>query len=248
MQDNKLVVEFADNEADIRASQALRYRVFAEEMGAEVEGAEQGLDVDEFDQYCSHIVVRTAEGKIVGCTRILPQEAAEKIGGFYSSKEFILDDLVTKPGRFVEMGRTCIAPEYRSGATIALIWSKLADYRTQEPFDYLIGCASVPWEEGGAVTHKILDMLYDKHMSPEGWRVTPKIEVPPTEQALTQVAKMTPLIKAYIRIGAVACGKACWDPDFRVADVFMLLEMDKLEARYLKHFVERAANRKARES
>lgn len=247
MAKDALVVEFADNAADIRASQALRYQVFAEEMGAEVTGANEGLDIDEFDAHCKHIVVReTATNKIVGCTRILPQEAAEKMGEFYSAKEFDLSAVTSKPGRFLEMGRTCIAPEFRSGATIALIWSKLADYKHEEPFDYLIGCASIPWEDGGAVTHRILEMLNEKHLSPPDWRVIPKTPVPPAEHDLTQIAKMTPLIKAYNRAGAVACGEACWDPEFQVADVFMLLDMEKLESRYLKHFVERAASRTAR--
>lgn len=249
MQNDRLVVEFAETPEDIRASQVLRFRVFAEEMGAEVAGSDEGIDVDEFDEHCKHIIVRdTTTNEIVACTRILPQEAADKIGGFYSSKEFDVSAVVSKPGRFVEMGRTCTAPEYRNGITIALIWSKLADYNHQQPFDYLIGCASVPWEDGGAVTHKILEMQYAKHLSPEDWRVIPKTPLPPAENELTQIAKMTPLIKAYNRAGAVACGEACWDPEFQVADVFMLLAVEKLESRYLKHFVERAAGRRQKAS
>jgi putative hemolysin len=145
---NRLYADLASGPEDVRAAQALRHRVFGEEMGARLKGHESDLDVDEFDAVCQHLLVRESRSeRVVGCTRLLTDENARRIGRFYSEGEFDLGPIQGLPGRLLEVGRTCIAPEYRQGAGIAVLWAGLAGFIRLQGIDYLFGCASMPLGE-----------------------------------------------------------------------------------------------------
>ena len=120
----KLSVGLARSEWDVIEAQRLRYRVFAEELGARLPTTVPGIDQDIYDPFCQHLVVRDdAEGCVVGTYRILSPENARRIGNYYSENEFDLTRLQLLRPRLVEIGRSCVHPDYRSGATIALLWS-----------------------------------------------------------------------------------------------------------------------------
>ncbi|MBI3171201.1 MAG: GNAT family N-acetyltransferase, partial [Hydrocarboniphaga effusa] len=122
-------VRFARNREEVLETQRLRYRIFAQEMGAQIDG---GVDQDRYDPFCRHLLVRDeAQNRLVACTRILTDERARDAGGFYSEHEFELNLLDSLPGRVLEVGRTCVDAEYRGGAAIATLWSGLAGYVTQ---------------------------------------------------------------------------------------------------------------------
>lgn len=241
----RLHVELATTPEHVREAQALRYRVFAGELGARLASAEQGIDADHFDDYCQHLLVRDGEhGSIVGCTRLLSDVQARAAGGFYSASEFDLAPILALPGRRLELGRTCIDPAYRQGAAIAVLWSGLASYINLHQIDYLFGCASIELHDGGVQARAIMHRLRQHAMAaPKLWgrpkRGVPAIAAQPDEAAIS--APMPPLLKAYVRIGARACGEPCWDPDFNVADVLMLLDVDELNPSYSRHFMDRAA-------
>ncbi len=238
----RLFTELAATAQDIREAQSLRFRVFGEEMGAKLKG-EQGIDVDEFDSFCRHLVVREANsGRVVGCTRILTDSQARQIGRFYSESEFELGPVLKLPGRLLEIGRTCIAPEYRQGAAIAVLWSGLAGFVHLHGFDYLFGCASVPLGTDDVQAAAIMNRIRRSAMAQLGIRVIPRVPLL-TAQVPDDVldAPLPSLLKAYIRAGARACGEPCRDPDFAVADVLMLLNVAELNPAYSRHFIERAA-------
>lgn len=238
----RLYVEVAAGDADIREAQRLRYRVFAEELGARLESAAEGIDEDRFDPYCLHLLVReTGSGRIVGCTRLLTDEQAAKAGGFYSATEFDIAPILALPGRRLEIGRTCIASHYRQGAAIAVLWSGIASLIAADGFDYLFGCASIELDDGGYRAQAIVNRLRQHAFSDPGLRVQPRLPVPAAaDDRAPLVAAMPPLLKAYVRVGAKACGEPCWDPDFDTADVLMLLDVDQLDPAYARHFLERA--------
>lgn len=228
----------AVSETEIRESQALRYQVFAEEMGAQLHSDEAGLDQDELDPWCMHLLVReVATGRLVGSTRLLDSTGAEKFGRFYSSNEFDLQAIQSLPGKKLEVGRTCVHQEFRTGAVIGVLWQGLTELMYREQYSWLFGCASITWEEGGANVHAIMDRFRRKYMSPENQRVIPQVPVPAsvTGDNLTAL-RIPPLLKAYVSLGAKICGEPCWDKDFNVADVFVLLEASKLSERYVRHF------------
>lgn len=236
----RLAVDLAESQEDIREAQRLRYTVFASEMGASLGNLHQGVDIDSFDSYCQHLLVRDlGTGQIAACTRILTDVQAERAGGFYSSTEFRLGNVLRLPGRMMEIGRTCVHPGYRGGAAIAVLWSGLAQFVTANRFDYLIGCASVALEDGGARANAIMANLRRRHFTADHLRVTPHHHIPEVPVDGESATRMPPLLKAYVNLGAKACGEPCWDRDFRVADVFMLLDVRDLAPRYARHFLPR---------
>jgi putative hemolysin len=227
----------ADADA-VRESQRLRYRIFAEEMGAQLESGESGLDQDHYDSYCHHLLVRdNASGEVVGSTRILTDDQAQLAGGFYSQNEFDLNGLLPLPGRIMEVGRTCIHSDYRSGGAIAVLWSGLARFMFINRFEYMMGCASIPMLDGGYQAHAIMEQIRDKYLADPEQRVAPRLALPDINQIPAADVFMPPLLKAYLRLGAKVCGEPCWDPDFSVADVFILLDMEHVNPRYQRHFL-----------
>lgn len=231
-----LEVGFARSPEDIREAQKLRYRVFADEMGARLPSTVPGVDQDDFDPHCEHLVVRKSEdGEIIGTYRILPPERAAKVG-YYSATEFNLERLdALRPG-LVELGRSCVHPDFRTGSTISLLWSGLAQYMIDHGYAHLMGCASISMSDGGHAAASIYHRL-SEHLSPEEFRVYPLSPLPLEKLQCDQPAEMPPLVKGYIRAGAWICGAPAWDPDFNTADLPILLPMDKIAGRYAKRYV-----------
>lgn len=234
---SSLVLQLATSPADIEAAQRLRYQVFAEEMGARIPDHGQGLDRDIFDSYCDHLLVRDeSTGMVVGTYRILPPEQAVAAGSYYSENEFDLTRLLHIRPYTVELGRSCVHPDYRHGGTITMLWAGLAHYMRERGYDYLIGCASMGMADGGHAAASVYQRLSQSAMAPIEWRVTPRCRLP-LEALNHQVeADVPPLIKGYLRVGAKICGEPAWDPDFNTADMLLLLPFAAMNPRYLRHF------------
>ena len=235
---HRLSVGMALNEREILSAQKLRYQVFAEELGAKLQTRIPGVDQDIFDPYCEHLVVRNEDnGQVIGTYRILSPENAKAIGSYYSEGEFDLTRLQHLRSRMVEIGRSCVHPDFRTGSTIALLWSGLAKYMLQNGYDYLIGCASISMADGGHAAANLFSRL-GEYMSPIEYRVFPRCPLPMDALRNDQPAAVPPLIKGYLRAGAYICGEPAWDPDFNTADLPILMPMSLISARYSKHFVE----------
>ncbi|TAN64747.1 MAG: GNAT family N-acetyltransferase [Methylobacter sp.] len=227
-----------DSEALIKEAQALRFRVFAKEMGAKLKTESEGLDYDEVDSYCDHLIVYdNVNKKIVGYTRLLNQDQAERLGSFYSQSEFNLDQVLTLPGRFLEIGRTCVAPDYRGSAVLTTLWSALVQYALDGQFNYLLGCASITPGPSGFAVDAVYRNIDAKNIAPSSLQVKPSIPVPNELRCERDESGIPPLLKAYFRFGAVVCGEPCWDEDFNCMDLFMLLPLDQLQERYSKHYM-----------
>lgn len=233
---HQLEVGFARSPSDIVDAQRLRYRVFAEEMGANLPTRSPGVDQDIYDPYCEHLVVRdTQSSEVVGTYRILSPVNARKIG-YYSENEFDMTRLRHLRPRLVEIGRSCVHPDYRTGATITLLWSGLANYMLEQGYDYLIGCASISMADGGHAAASLYNRLAD-HLGPQEYRVFPRCPLPMAALQQDRPAETPPLIKGYLRAGAWICGEPAWDPDFNTADLPILLPMAKISSRYAKHYL-----------
>ncbi len=235
----------AQSAAEVREAQQLRYRIFAEEMGADIDGGSDGIDADRFDPYCDHLLVRNAAGQVVASTRLLSDARAAEIGEFYSEHEFEMDAIRQLDGRKLEVGRTCVDADYRTGSTIAVLWSGLADYVADRQFDYLFGCASIPLDHTDDA-QRVINVLHTRYLSAPDLRVAPRVPLPLYGIDFDKV-RMPPLLKAYVSLGARACGKPFWDKKFACADVFMLLNLRELHPRYARRFLgPRLAARRAR--
>ncbi|MHB1229910.1 MAG: GNAT family N-acetyltransferase [Halothiobacillus sp.] len=243
-------VEFALTPSQIEESFRLRYRVFVEELGAKIDCTTPlGLESDHFDQYCHHVMVRDLNtGHVVACTRILTDTQARVAGGFYSAKEFDVSPIIATDGRVMEIGRTCVDPGYRTGATIGTLWSGLAQFMEINRFAYLMGCASIPMSDGGVQARLIMAHLRAKYLTPESLRINSRRTLPPEPlptYGQNPEIKIPPLLKAYLRLGAKIGGEPYWDEEFNTADVFVWLERANLQQRYLRHFVQRKSEETA---
>lgn len=231
-------LSLAVDDGEIREAQRLRYKVFSEEMGARLSTVLPGHDIDRFDPYCDHLLVRElTNGKVVGTYRILPPEAAQRIGSYYSEAEFDLSRLNFLRPRMAELGRSCVHPAHRSGTVIARLWMGLADYMTRYGYEYAVGCASIGMADGGHIAASVYRQLAERALAPVEWRVTPRTRLPVESLDDGQTAVLPPLIKGYTRLGAMVCGEPAWDPDFNTADLLMLLPMAQLNRSFARRFI-----------
>lgn len=238
----RLSVTVAADLATIEDAQRLRYKVFAEELGAELRSCD-GLDVDEFDRYCDHLVVRDEDSlRVVGTYRLLPPHQARRVGRLYSEAEFDLRRLDHLRPTMVELGRSCVHRDYRSGPALMLLWAGLARYMKANGYTHAMGCASVTLADGGRLAAFVRDAA-QRHLAPLEYRACPWLAFPHEPIDRPPQADIPPLIRGYLRAGAVVCGEPAWDPEFGTADFLMLIGLDRVDGRYARHFALAAAQR-----
>ena len=234
----RLTTSLAHSEAEVSEAQRLRYKVFAEEMGANLPSAKEGIDRDLYDKYCEHLLVRESnENRVVGTYRILSPNQAKKVGSYHAQTEFDLTRLLHLSDRMVEVGRSCVHRDYRDGATITQLWGGLAQYMQQNGHEYLIGCASIGIADGGHVAASIYRKLHRIYAAPIEYSVFPRNPLPLHALNPYLDTPIPPLIKGYLRLGAYICGEPAWGPEFNTADLFILLPMSRMSDRYAKHFL-----------
>lgn len=257
---NNLEVRLAGSDAALAAAQALRYRIFYDEMGAKPTALVKrlGRDADPYDDYCDHLLVidrergSAANPCVVGTYRMLRGDVAKATSGFYSEGEFDLGALLTYPGEIMELGRSCIDSAYRRRGAMQLLWAGIAEYIALHEVQVMFGCGSLhgtdPREIGRSLAY-----LHHFHAAP-GYlrpRAIDRRYVPmdtmdkdaiDTDKAL---AELPPLLKGYLRLGGFVGDGAVIDHQFNTIDVCIVVETVKLAGTYSRHFVrdKAAANR-----
>jgi len=232
-------VSWAKTWPEVREAQRLRYRVFALEMGARVPSRQHGLDADEFDSYCDHLLVREPrDGEVIGTYRVLTPQQAIAAGGLYSDHEFDLTNLQALRPCMAELGRACVDARFRQGGAMLALWSALADYMLAQQMECMIGCCSVPLHQGGHTAAALWRELSKAHMADPCWHVCPLLPLPLHLLGDGCAADPPPLLKGYLRLGAKLLGPPAWDSEFGCADFPVLLSLDNLPARYRRHFLQ----------
>ncbi|WP_028605438.1 GNAT family N-acetyltransferase [Ottowia thiooxydans] len=235
-------VAWARHQDEVRQAQRLRYDVFAGEMGARLTTTLAGHDIDLFDDFCEHLLVRSeATQEVIGTYRVLTPVQARRVGSTYSDTEFDLTRLRTLRPRMVELGRSCVHPDHRHGGVIMALWGALAEFMVRNQLDTMIGCASIPMLHGGAVSGDVAASIWRQvsstHMAPIEWHVRPRLALPVERLDGSLQVEPPALIRGYLRLGAKVLGPPAWDPDFNTADLPMLMRIADLPARYRKHFL-----------
>jgi L-ornithine Nalpha-acyltransferase len=250
-----LEVGLARRRQDVAAAQALRYRVFYREMGAAADLRTKMLrrDIDRFDRACDHLLVidharrrrriLPVFGSVVGTCRLIRSQVAARRGGFYSAGEFDLAPLLDRSGECLEVGRFCVDPDYRSRAVIDRLWSGIAAYIRAHRITALFGCASLPGTHLPALAQP-LSYLYHHHLAPPEWRpravraryVDMQILPAGAVQPRTAWAAMPPLLKGYLRLGAMIGDGAVVDRQFNTTDVCVVLPTERLNERYVRRY------------
>ena len=234
-------VSWAQHQDEVREAQRLRYSVFATELGARLPKTIEGHDIDLFDDYCEHLLVRdTASGQVIGTYRVLTPVQAKRIGSTYSDTEFDLTRLRGMRNRMVELGRSCVHVDHRHGGVIMALWGALFEFMDRNRLDTMIGCASIPMLHNGVVTGDVAASIWHQlrqtHLADIQFHVRPRLALP-VEQLDHHLSIEPPaLIKGYLRLGAKVLGAPAWDPDFNTADLPMMMRTADLPARYKKHF------------
>lgn len=248
-----LEVRLARSFKDIKKAQKLRYKIFYESLSAtaDLESRLKQRDIDPFDTICDHLLVIDTAAKdktkprVVGTYRLLRQELAESHGGFYSAQEFDLGPLFArhKNLRFLELGRSCVAPDYRDKRTVELLWHGIWAYVREHKIDALFGCAS--FSGSNPSQHQLaLSFLHHHAQAKPEWqaRASANRAVPldllPIEDIDMKAALQTmpPLIKAYMRVGARFSKEAVIDYQFNTVDVLVMLPVADIHPKYVGYF------------
>lgn len=237
-----LTVRLAANDADLVAAQRLRWEVFCQGLGAAGSTDGPGLDVDPYDALCDHLLVEDG-GRAVGTYRLLRKSVAVAHSGFYSAGEYCLDQLGSDQDEWLELGRSCVAPGYRDAGTIQLLWRGIAAYLQGHDISLMFGCASFhgtdPREHAESLSY-----LYHNHLAPREMRAR-ALDARYVDMAMLPMGgydqrralrMLPPLIKGYLRVGAMVGDGAVIDHDFNTVDVFMIMPVAQISARYLERF------------
>jgi len=249
-----LEVRVAQTSHEVKSAQRLRYRVFYEEMGAIPTAAMRisGRDFDKYDSFCDHLLVvdrdtrdHFAQPNVVGTYRLLRGEVAAAHGGYYTSSEYDLSTMLSAnpPGtRFLELGRSCVLPAYRSKRTIEVLWQGIWAYINHYEVGAMTGCASfhgtVPASHAEALSYLA------QHCRPDpSWDVRAvedryqPMDLMPAEAVSMRsaFAAMPPLIKGYLRVGAKIGDGCVIDHDFGTTDVLIVLPVAAIGVSYVNY-------------
>ena len=248
-----LGVRLARGAAEIDAVQALRYRVFYNELGArpDDEARESLRDRDRYDAVADHLLVidhalGAGPENIVATYRLIRQEAAQRLGQFYSEDEYDLAPIQAYDGRVLELGRSCVAAAYRGRSAMQMLWRGIAAYISYHRIDLMFGCASLPGTDPDALGPE-LTYLYYNHLAPKAMRprALPHRYVEMRRVDRDQVdpkralARLPPLVKGYLRLGGFVGDGAVIDPQFNTTDVAVLVKTDLVTDKYVRHYERR---------
>ena len=238
-------VKIAEYLNEVESALILRFNVFNLELHEGLNSSyETGFDSDVYDTFCDHLIVKDRETeKVVGTYRLLRQEKAEKNFGFYSENEFDLTRIKRLPGQALELGRSCVAKEYRSLPVASLLWIGIARYIEIHNISAMFGCASIHSTDEGEIS-RAFAYLHSHHFAPEQYRVFPSQRcamslVSTPENAASErpiFQKFSPLLKGYLRAGGMICGEPACDRQFGTTDFFTLLETKKITERDKNHY------------
>jgi putative hemolysin len=236
-------VSLAKNSHDVLTAQRLRHRVFGIEGGADTPGPD-GVDADEFDDACDHLIVRLATvngiGEAVATYRLLPPHAHElqpRSHNLYAHTEFDVTPMEPLLNRTVEAGRSCVAAEHRGAGPISMLWGGIARYMEMTGNRYLMGCASISLSDGGGNAAAFADLARSRYLAPPQLRCRPRVAFSTERTARPDRPVVPPLVRAYLRLGAVVCGPPALDSSFGTADFLILLDLHRADQRYLRFFL-----------
>jgi putative hemolysin len=257
LRSGNLGLRLAESAAELDAAQALRFRVFYEEMGAvaDVATAASKRDADEFDAVADHLLVLDHDigdgpDAVVGTYRLIRRPGAAKLGRFYSESEYDVSLLAGYPGEVMELGRSCVAGPYRTRGTLQLLWRGIAAFVFRHRIELMFGCASLPGTDLDALAPQ-LSYLHANHLAPPALRARAlpqryvamdrlPIESIDVKQALVA---LPPLVKGYLRLGGFVGDGAVLDRQFNTTDVCVVVKTDLITEKYFRHYERTAGGR-----
>jgi putative hemolysin len=253
-QSGALEARLARTEAEVEAAQRLRFEVFYREMTAQasLEMSAAGRDFDKYDPVCKHLIVldHADNDKVIATYRLMDEVGAAKIGGFYTAGEYDIAAMLKAHAgqKLLELGRSCVLKAHRTGPTIQLLWRGLLAYLIRNEIDLMFGCASLPGTDPKTLSLE-LAYLHHFHAMPEALRVralaslyTPmNVMDKSTIDANEALRELPPLVKGYVRMGALIGDGAVIDHQFGTTDVFIYFPIASANQRWIKHLKKKVA-------
>ncbi len=243
------LVKIADNPEEIAKALRLRYEVFNLEQGKGLEECDKkGFDSDEFDEFCLHLlVIEKGTEKVIGTYRVHLGSVANAAKGFYSAREYDVKGLNEIADHCMELGRSCVAPEYRTGAIVALMWGGIGEFLNRVGLRFMLGCVSLETTDP-TVGWALYRYFQKKQLMSEILEAEPRSQYklkPATEQEILNILRnepalkrfLPPLFKGYLRIGCKICGEPVLDNEFGTIDFLIIVDKQKVPERYMRHFV-----------
>lgn len=256
--DSAFVLRLARDDRDLRAAQRLRYRVFVQELGAmgPMVDHDQQLEIDAFDAHFDHLLLidtrrdAAALEDVVGAYRLLPSDRLATAGRFYSESEYDLSALKHSQRKLVELGRSCVHPDYRGGSAMLQLWNGLADYVLERDIEILFGAASFHGTDVATLAHP-LSHLAHHHLAPEPLRVR---ALPPHAVAMDIIPAdaldrraaligIPALIRAYLRLGGFVGEGAFVDHAFNTTDVCLVLDTARMSDKHRDFWIRKKGAR-----
>ena len=248
MDTENFTVKIAENHEEVEEAQRLRYEVFNQEQGRGLENSDKyGIDFDEFDEYCLHLLVlKKATDRVVGTYRAHLGCIANSAKGFYSSREYNIKGLYGIADKCLELGRTCVTPEFRTGVAVSLLWGAISELLMRANLRYMLGCVSLD-DVNPRIGWALYEYISRKYPGKAEFKVEPRpgfVLKRPSQHEIDKLLsnedflrKTTPpLLKGYLRLGAHICGEPVVDKEFGTIDYFIMLDINKVPKRYKKHF------------
>lgn len=248
VESSRFLVKLVENNEELEEVQRLRYRVFNEEQKRGLKTADtDGIDTDEFDEYCLHLMVKDKlTDSTIGTYRAQMGSVAISAKGFYTSREFDLKGLSKIYDRCLELGRSCVSPEHRHGGVIGLLWYAISELLVRTKSTYMLGCVSLDTTDpliGWALHEYLMEANNLTHKIKAVPRAEFRLERPPAKEITTLLLDtktlksfIPPLFKAYMRVGGTICGEPALDEEFGTIDFCVLVDVGKVPYRYVRHF------------
>ena len=245
----RYLIKIAETEEEVKATLRLRYEIFNLEQGHGLDQCSTyGLDFDEYDKYCIQLVVMDKNNNTpVGTYRLHLGSVAMSAKGFYSASEFDIEGIDKIADISMELGRSCVSPEFRTGAAVALLWGGIGELMMRARFRYLFGCVSFE-KHNPAAAWALYEYFKKDNKITDIVKSTPKkgyeLQKPPREEIdkylvdIRSTARdfLPPLFKGYLRLGTKVCGEPLYDPVFKTIDFLILLDSKTVPDRYARHY------------
>lgn len=227
----------AEAPEDVVACQQLRYMTFVSTRGLTDGPDMDGVDADEFDQHCRHLMVEDVRtGQLVCCFRMMPLESGAEIGRTYSAKYYDLEALRSYEGPLVEMGRFCIHPAWKDPAILRVAWTAMTKFVDENNVEMLFGCSSFEGVDADDYADAFA-LLSEKHIAPKRW--LPRVKAPkvvlfgrrfklPAPNMKLALGRMPPLLRTYLVMGGWVSDHAVVDNELNTLHVFTGVEIARV--------------------
>ncbi|MGY9026841.1 MAG: GNAT family N-acetyltransferase [Candidatus Puniceispirillales bacterium] len=247
------IIKLAEKRSEIKHAQSLRYSVFYKERNARASLSKKLFrrDYDQVDNFADHLIVidktrKNFNNKIIGTYRLMRGDLASQFGGFYTSAEFDLYNIVNlfKKNEILELGRSCVHQDYRNGTTMNLLWKAIANYVNMYDIKILLGCVSFPGTDVIKFSNQ-LSYLKQNHSLPKELSVESlDNNIYPTDNSenknlsdIKTFVKLPPLIKGYLRVGGKVSESFFVDHEFNTIDLCVVVKTDNINDKYKKKFL-----------